>query len=105
MAGNPSTGSPGPARSGGERRPDPGGPPKELHPPSDAVYLRAMERTTPPGQRTPTLSPRALLEFRPWMLALWVFLACALGIAVMEQFRDAASMWAQVTPQDAPANR
>jgi hypothetical protein len=27
-----------------------------------------------------------------------VFLACALGIAVMEQFRDAASMWAQVSP-------
>jgi hypothetical protein len=36
------------------------------------------------------------------MLALAVFLACAIGIAVMEQFRDAAStMWAQVA-QDAP---
>ena len=62
-----------------------------------------MERTNPPGQRTPFFTARALLEFRPWMLALAVFLACALGIAVMEQFRDAASMWAQVTPQDAPA--
>ncbi len=39
------------------------------------------------------------------MLALAVFLACALGIAVMEQFRDGRAMWAQVTPQDAPAHR
>ncbi len=46
---------------------------------------------------------KGLLEFRPWMLALAVFLACALGIAVMEQFRDAPSMWAQVTPQEATA--
>lgn len=64
-----------------------------------------MERTTPPGQRVPALSARTLLEFRPWMLALAVFLACALGIALMEQFRDGAAMWAQVTPQDAPASR
>jgi hypothetical protein len=28
-----------------------------------------------------------LLEFHPWMLALAVFLACAIGIAVMEQVR------------------
>ena len=48
---------------------------------------------------------KELLEFRPWMLALAVFLACALGIAVMEQVRDAGSMWAQVTQQDAPAGR
>ena len=46
---------------------------------------------------------KGLLKFRPWMLALAVFLACALGIAVMEQFRDAGAMWAQVTPQDVPA--
>jgi hypothetical protein len=46
---------------------------------------------------------KGLLEFRPWMLALAVFLACALGIAIMEQFRDARSEWAQVTAQDAPA--
>jgi hypothetical protein len=45
---------------------------------------------------------KALLEFKPWMLALAVFLACALGVAVMEQFRD-TSMWAQMTPQDAAA--
>lgn len=43
---------------------------------------------------------KALLEFRPWMLALAVFLACALGVAVMEQFRE-TSMWAQVTGADA----
>ena len=48
---------------------------------------------------------RGLLEFRPWMLAVAVFLACVLGIAVMEQFRDGRTEWAQVTPQDAPANR
>jgi hypothetical protein len=29
-----------------------------------------------------------------------VFLACALGVAVMEQFRDARAMWAQVTTND-----
>lgn len=49
------------------------------------------------------MSPKELLEFRPWMLALAVFLACALGIAVMEHVRDAGPMWAQVTAQDAPA--
>ncbi len=55
--------------------------------------------------RTPFGRARDLLEFRPWMLALAVFLACALGIAVMEQVRDAHAIWAQVTPQDAPAQR
>lgn len=77
--------------------------PKELHPPQDAVYLRAMERTSPPGQRAPIFSARALLEFRPWMLAAAVFLACAIGVALMEQFRDDAAMWAQVTEQHAPS--
>lgn len=37
------------------------------------------------------------------MLALAVFLACAIGIAIMEQARDPRSMWAQVTPQDQAA--
>ncbi len=46
------------------------------------------------------LSPRDLLEFRPWMLALAVFLACAIGIAIMEQVRDARDMWAAFQPQD-----
>jgi hypothetical protein len=43
----------------------------------------------------PSGSPvlKALLEFKPWMLALAVFLACALGVALMEHFRD-TSFWA-----------
>jgi hypothetical protein len=55
-----------------------------------------MDRRNPPGSPLFTFTPRALLEFKPWMLALAVFLACALGVAVMEHFRD-TSMWAQVT--------
>lgn len=46
-------------------------------------------------------SLKELLEFRPWMLALAVFLACAIGIAVMEQVRDARDMWAQFTSDEA----
>lgn len=60
-----------------------------------------MDRRNPTG--SPLFAPRTLLEFKPWMLALAVFLACALGVAVMEQFREGGSMWAQVTAQDAPA--
>jgi hypothetical protein len=60
-----------------------------------------MQRRNPPEARVPLFDAKGLLGFRPWMLALAVFLACAIGIAVMEQFRDAASMWAQVA-QDAP---
>ncbi len=55
--------------------------------------------------RDALFAAKGLLGFRPWMLALAVFLACALGIAVMEQFRDGGSMWAHVTAQDAPASR
>jgi hypothetical protein len=62
-----------------------------------------MERRTPNENRDPLHAAKALLEFKPWMLALAVFLACALGVAVMEQFRDAQSIWAQVTPQGQPA--
>jgi len=54
----------------------------------------AQPRTARPGRR---LLPAALLEFRPWMLALAVFLACAIGIAIMEQARDDGSMWAQAS--------
>jgi hypothetical protein len=46
------------------------------------------------------LKPGDLLEFRPWMLALAVFLACAIGIAIMEQVRQ-EPVWAQATPQEA----
>jgi len=78
--------------------------PKGLHPARIAVYLRVMmsqerDRRPDPG----SLRARDLLEFRPWMLALAVFLACAIGIAIMEKARDARSMWAQVTPQDGAA--
>lgn len=38
-----------------------------------------------------------LLEFHPWMLALIVFLACAIGITVMEGLRDRPAMVAQAT--------
>ncbi len=43
---------------------------------------------------------RRLVEwfaFRPWMLAAAVILACALGIAIMEDLH-AREMWAQLTP-------
>ena len=53
-----------------------------------------MERQSPTGSRDPFFNAKGLLEFKPWMLALAVFLACALGVAVMEQFRDASSVWA-----------
>lgn len=58
----------------------------------------------PIGERPKGFPPSALLEFRPWMLALAVLLACALGVAVMEQVRAARTMWAQVA-QDEPAAR
>ncbi len=54
-----------------------------------------MERRTPAQERVPWYGASRLLEFRPWMLALAVFLACALGIALMEQFRDGRDLWAQ----------
>ncbi len=38
-----------------------------------------------------------LLEFHPWMLALAVFLACAIGIGVMEQLRQRPPVVAQAT--------
>jgi hypothetical protein len=44
----------------------------------------------------------SLLEFRPWMLAAAVFLACAIGIAIMERSRQESQMWAQA---QAPAAR
>lgn len=72
---------------------------KGLRPAVIAVYLRGMKQ---PGQESSRRSPhpRDLLEFRPWMLALAVFLACAIGIAIMEQARDPRAMWAQVTPAE-----
>ncbi len=54
-----------------------------------------------PGKAPPTRGWRRLqelLEFHPWMLALAVFLACAIGIGVMEQLRERPQMVAQATP-------
>jgi hypothetical protein len=76
-----------------------------LHDRPDARYSISMERRNPTVNRETLLAAKGLLEFKPWMLALAVFLACALGVAVMEQFRDARSIWAQVTPQDAASAR
>jgi hypothetical protein len=42
----------------------------------------------------------SLLAFRPWMLGAAVLLACALGIAVLEELRAARPLWAQVTPPE-----
>ena len=39
-----------------------------------------------------------LLEFHPWMLAMAVFLACAIGVAVMEQVRAKPPVLAQASP-------
>lgn len=38
------------------------------------------------------------------MLAIAVFLACAIGVAVMEQVREARAMWAQAAG-DGPSGR
>jgi len=64
-----------------------------------------MESRRPAQDPVRALIMSRLLEFRPWMLALAVFLACALGIAVMEQFRDGRVMWAQAEQQARPAGR
>jgi hypothetical protein len=65
-----------------------------------AVYSRIMVQRDQdrPSQR-PT--PGDLFAFRPWMLAAAVILACALGIAIMEELGSPRELWAQVTPADA----
>ena len=72
-----------------------------LHLRAIAVYLRDMVERDQEPRRWPRLSLPDLLEFRPWMLALAVFLACAIGITIMEQVRDSRDVWAQFTAQDA----
>ncbi|HSN91781.1 MAG TPA: hypothetical protein VLS93_11185 [Anaeromyxobacteraceae bacterium] len=56
------------------------------------------EGKTRAGKRS---GPASLLAFRPWMLAAAVILACALGIAILEDLRSARPMWAQATPAQA----
>ena len=46
-----------------------------------------------------------LLEFHPWMLALVVFLACAVGVAIMEQLRERPPMVAQASVQHHQVSR
>lgn len=55
--------------------------------------MRASDRHLPRAIRRLLV----LLEFHPWMLALVVFLACAVGIAIMEQVRERPQMVAQAT--------
>jgi len=53
-----------------------------------AVYLGCMSPGNERRTRRGILARvEELLEFHPWMLALAVFLGCAIGIAVMEQVR------------------
>jgi hypothetical protein len=62
-----------------------------------------MERQNPGEHRAPLFDSKGLLGFRPWMLALAVFLACAIGVVLMEQSRDARAMWAHAQiADDAP---
>jgi uncharacterized protein involved in exopolysaccharide biosynthesis len=54
-----------------------------------------MPPVPPPPPRTPRKPPEELLPFKPWMLALAVFLGCALGVAIMEDLRSHREQWAQ----------
>ncbi len=59
-----------------------------------------MEQRSQPARKpapAPTSWLERMLEFRPWMLALAVFLACAIGVAIMERSRDDGQMWAQAS--------
>ncbi len=56
------------------------------------------DQSGPPGQpRRPRPAQEELLPFRPWMLALAVLLACALGVAIMEDLRAPRELWAQAS--------
>jgi hypothetical protein len=54
-----------------------------------------MPPPPPARPRKPRPPPAELLPFKPWMLALAVFLACALGVAIMEDVRSPRGLWAQ----------
>lgn len=64
-----------------------------------------MDRRNPAEHRVTLFDAKGLLGFRPWMLALAVFLACAIGIVLMEQVREARDMWAAFQPQDEAGQR
>jgi hypothetical protein len=54
-------------------------------------------RPRPPQEHRPRTEPEEFLPFRPWMLALAVLVACALGVAIMEDLRAPRDMWAQAS--------
>ena len=54
------------------------------------------QRPTDQAQR-PRGSQDEFLPFRPWMLALAVLLACALGVAILEDLRAPQELWAQAS--------
>jgi hypothetical protein len=54
-----------------------------------------MPPLPPDRPTTPRQIPAELLPFKPWMLALAVFTACALGVAIMEDLRSPRDLWAQ----------
>jgi hypothetical protein len=56
-----------------------------------------MTMPRPPEGDRPRTQPEEFLPFRPWMLALAVLLACALGVAIMEDLRAPHEMWAQAS--------
>ena len=54
-----------------------------------------MLKRPPDKSRHPRGAQDEFLPFRPWMLALAVLLACALGVAIMEDLRAPRELWAQ----------
>lgn len=54
-----------------------------------------MGQANPHGMPERRHSLGVLLEFRPWMLALAVLLACAIGLAVMDELSRDRAVWAQ----------
>ncbi len=54
------------------------------------------QRSTDQAQR-PRGAQGEFLPFRPWMLALAVLLACALGVAILEDLRAPQELWAQAS--------
>lgn len=56
-----------------------------------------MTQRPPEKGSRPRGSQDEFLPFRPWMLAVAVLLACALGVAIMEDLRAPHEMWAQAS--------
>ena len=67
----------------------------ELRAPPDPVYVRDMLSGYHRAFGRVLRGLEHLLEFHPWMLALAVILACAMGIAAMEKLRQGPPLVAQ----------